>query len=286
MYNDIHSMDIKIKQVIDIAREAATAVMGHLTSQLVIHTKPDNTPYTDADLDAHRIVMMGLGRITPDIPVISEEDSRDKQLAALRNSRRWVTDPLDGSKTSIKYAQGDKKQNGFGVNIALVEDGIPILGAVLYPAKGGGGILYYTGDDGKAYKQEGDKSPREIRTTRPPFSTDMKAAVSWREKERPDKIAGRIIVPVPEVGGGRVCITAEGVADVAWIDRPFSHWDLAAPHAIIKSAGGELVLQDSGSPVIYDNEQFFVLPCIGGSRETLKLLGISDKLNPDIGRAR
>ena len=171
-------MTISSKPVIAIARQAGEAIIQHLQPGLEVIVKADESPVTQADLAAHTIVMHGLAGIDPAIPIMSEEGTPEEKQAAHRSHRRWIVDPLDGSKTSIEYAKGKLDEDGFGVHIALIEDDIPVLGVAYFPAKGNGGVLYYTGDDGRAYRQEGTEAPKRIRTSGLPMSEPLKAAVS------------------------------------------------------------------------------------------------------------
>ncbi len=91
------------------------------------------------------------------------------------------------------------------------------------------------------------------------------------------------IIAVPEVGGGRICAAAEGLVDIGVVERPFSHWDLAAAHAVIKAAGGEIVDATTKEPISYANPELSLTPCFGASHETLKLLGLSND-SPRVGR--
>lgn len=198
-----------------------------------------------------------------------------------------MIDPLDGTKTAIDYANGHKDYDQFGVHIALVQNDTPVLGVAFFPAMADGkGVAYFTGDDGKAYKQTGDAPPKAIQASKPPFKSEgLRAAVHFHENRRPDQIAGRDYIHVPGVGGQRLCLVAEGSADVADMnDIPLSHrgeyaykqWDLAASHAVLKAAGGELVNAETQQPVTYDDPDFKMPGAVAGGRETLNLLQLAN----------
>jgi len=268
--------DIKIADINDIATKAGNRLMelrGNVTST----TKPDGSAVSKADLEANQIVLSGLAKVTPDIPVISEEADKADNLIALASDLRWVTDPLDGTDT---YLAG---YDGFGVHIALVEKGIPILGVVYLPAIDGIGHLYYTGDDGHAYKKEGNNPAVQVRVPTEVDSTRLlRASVHFKQELRPDSIAGDFYDAVAGVGGARVCIAAEGKAEIAWMVRQehewaYSHWDVAAADAFMRAAGGIFVDFETGEDMSYNNENFAVKSGVAGNKDVLNKLF---KFNP------
>ncbi|HZX77153.1 3'(2'),5'-bisphosphate nucleotidase CysQ, partial [Lysobacter sp.] len=119
------------EDVIAIARDAAAAILGIYDSDFAVQHKDDDSPLTAADLAAHRCIVDGLARVTPDIPVLSEESAHAVSLDERRGwSRFWLVDPLDGTREFLK-------RNGeFTVNIALVDDGVPLFGAIQSPVSG------------------------------------------------------------------------------------------------------------------------------------------------------
>lgn len=274
---------IKIEDVIQTAKAAGAVIMQQLTSDLAVHNKGDASPVTAADKMADAIIKSGLRAIAPGIPILSEEDTPDERAAAQASTLKWVVDPLDGTKTAIDYANGHKDYDQFGVHIALVQNNIPILGVAYFPAMAEGkGVAYFTGNNGKAYKKIGEDAPKTIQVSKPPFKAGgLRASVHFHENRRAATFAGRSYVSVPGVGGQRLCMVAEGAADIADmndIDRSFQgvyaykQWDLAAAHAILKAAGGELVAADSKQPVMYDAPDFKMPGALAGGRETLNLL--------------
>jgi 3'(2'), 5'-bisphosphate nucleotidase len=119
-------------------------------------------------------------------------------------------------------------------------------------------------------------------------------AVHARAERRPHQIADRAYTPVAGVGGQRLCLVAEGAADVADMNdisstlsdsHAYKQWDLAASHAIVRAAGGELVAMGDGQPVQYQDPEFKMPGAIAGGREMLHLLQLA-KLPNAAGRAR
>ena len=302
-------------EVVRIAREAGDAIMAQLadTATLGIESKSDDSPVTEADKRAHAIIMQ-LGEKNPDgyslgevltlgIPVMSEEMPLEQQQAIMKCNEYWCVDPLDGTRTAVEYSKGHKENVGFGVLIALIRDGKPVFGVAHYPAQGAlgkngkpVGVTYYTSADGKkAYRQEGEAPRARIRTT---LAHDPLVAACGYRGVAPQQIAGKCVTNRPDVGGSRIIRTAEGVVDVGYMgnDGPisFGFWDLAAPHAILKAAGGQLVtlsgaLSDHAQPDIlkqsevvrYDGSHWatgaqgkpYLPACMAAGRDTLRYLG-------------
>ena len=130
--------------VIAIAREAAAAILAVYENAFEVERKSDSSPLTAADLAAHRIIVDGLQRLTPDWPILSEEAADIPWETRRHWTRYWLVDPLDGTKEFIK-------RNGeFTVNIALIEKGKPVLGVVYAPVL----KVLYSAEGGKAWKDE------------------------------------------------------------------------------------------------------------------------------------
>lgn len=279
--------EIKIDSVISVAKQAGSIIMQELTTAIHVTEKTDESPVTQADKKADASIKQALRKITPDIPILSEEDTPEERAAAISSPFKWVVDPLDGTRTAIQYANGKQDHNQFGVHIALLHNGSPIAGVAYFPAMADGkGICYFTGDNGKAYKQTGDSAPKEIHVAKPPFKPEgMRAAVHVKPERRAATIANRAYVAVPGIGGQRICLVAEGAADIADMnDIPASHqdshaykqWDLAASHAILRAAGGDMVAADSKKPLNYANDVLNMPGAFAGGRETLKFLNFAD----------
>ena len=283
----VERQEIKIEPVITIARQAGRIILQELTSDIQVTSKGDKSPVTHADKMADAFIKAELHKLTPSIPILSEEDTPEERTAPKTSPFKWVVDPLDGTRTAIQYAQGKKDYNQFGVHIALLHNGLPIAGVAYFPAmEEGKGVCYFTGDNGNAYKQTGDAAPKTIHVAKPPFRSEgMRAAVHVKPERRQNTLANRSYVPVPGIGGQRICLVAEGVADIADMnDIPSEHqenyaykqWDLAASHAILRAAGGELVAADSKLPLRYLSENLNMPGSFAAGRDTLKFLELAD----------
>jgi len=128
-----------IQQINQIAFKAGQAILEIYAQDFQVEEKEDNSPLTQADMASHRLIVDALEALTPEIPVLSEESAVIPYAERQQWSRYWLIDPLDGTKEFVK-------RNGeFTVNIALVDDGAPILGVVHVPVSG---VTYYGDKEG------------------------------------------------------------------------------------------------------------------------------------------
>ncbi|MES9968098.1 MAG: 3'(2'),5'-bisphosphate nucleotidase CysQ, partial [Sedimenticola sp.] len=126
----MNNTPIDIEQLIDIARQAGDAILDIYNSDFSVQEKADNSPLTEADLAAHTLITARLAEMTPEIPLLSEESADIAYETRSGWNRYWLIDPLDGTKEFIK-------RNGeFTVNIALIDDGQPVMGVVHVPVTG------------------------------------------------------------------------------------------------------------------------------------------------------
>ena len=150
-------LDALREGIIALAREAAARILVVYDSDFAVERKDDQSPLTAADMAAHHCIIDGLERLTPDIPVLSEESAEDVAALVRRHwSRLWLVDPLDGTREFVK-------RNGeFTVNIALIDEGEAVLGVVQAPVTG----ALWHGQRGRgAFRREGDRDvPVRTRT--------------------------------------------------------------------------------------------------------------------------
>jgi len=214
----------------DIARRAGGAIMQIYAGDFAVEHKGDNSPLTAADLAAHRTILAGLGELTPQIPVLSEESAEEIAWEQRRQWQRyWLVDPLDGTREFVK-------RNGeFTVNIALIEQHAPVLGVVYAPAID---EMYWAWRGGEAR-----------------FSTSTQnAQLRTRPRAAPLIVAGsrshadpRMLGALEKLGPHEVyslgsslkfCRTARGEADLYLRYGPTSEWDTAAGQCVLEQAGG------------------------------------------------
>ena len=250
-------------ELIDLARRAGDAIMQVYAGEFEVQTKEDESPLTVADLRAHRIIVDGLRRMTPDLPIISEE-SEPAAFEVRRNwSRYWLVDPLDGTREFVN------RNTDFTVNIALIDANRAVLGVVGVPVR----EEVFFGDvaSGIAYKTTSDG--RETLKTRtvsdgPGFTVvASRSHGSGRLERYIDSLRvafGR--VARQSVGSSlKFCMLAEGLADFYPRLGPTSEWDTAAAQAVLTAAGGA-VLRFDGSELAYNTKASLLNPdffCVG-----------------------
>jgi 3'(2'), 5'-bisphosphate nucleotidase len=240
-------MSIDMNRVCSIARKAGSAIMSIYDGDHAIEFKDDRSPLTAADKASHEVIVAGLEKHFPDIPILSEE-GKDIPYEVRREWKRfWLVDPLDGTKEFIK-------RNGeFTVNIALVEGQEVTAGVVYVPVKD----RLFFGEKGKgAFVQEGKGEPREIRVRQPEPESGLTVVMS-RSHPSPelDEFLQTIrVAEAVEVGSSlKLCTVAEGRADLYPRFGPTMEWDTAAGQAIAESAGGS-VTDPEGRPLRYNKK--------------------------------
>jgi 3'(2'), 5'-bisphosphate nucleotidase len=220
------------------AKRAGEAILAVYRTDFEVERKEDYSPVTQADLDAEAVILDVLKRLTPDIPVVAEEEASAGRIPAVGN-RFWLVDPLDGTREFLS-------RNGeFTVNIALIEDRRPVLGVVHAPDQN----LTYTGCiPGEATRQEGDGPGTKIRVRTPP-EEGLTVVASRRHgsaSEREHFLAGRKVVNRISCGSSlKFCVVAGGEADVYPRFGETMEWDTAAGHAVLAAAGGLLTTTDN-----------------------------------------
>lgn len=222
-----------IDQITDISREAGLAILDYYHGEIEVDQKDDNSPLTKADLAAHRIIVQSLKELTPDIPVLSEEGGIAGYEERKLWKRYWLVDPLDGTKEFIK------KNGEFTVNIALIEEGIPVMGVVHIPAK----KISYTGEKEKgAFKSEAGDPKQKIFSEKPDLSKPL-TVVSSRSHGADDleeQLAAKGVKVGKKIPAGsslKFCLVAEGAADIYPRMGPTMEWDTAAGDAVFRYSG-------------------------------------------------
>jgi len=216
--------------ICQLAREAGDAIMqvydGH--KPMEVTSKVDDSPVTAADIAAHGVIVRGLQTLTPDIPVLSEEDPPAWEIRQTWG-RYWLVDPLDGTKEFIK-------RNGeFTVNIALIEKGKPVLGVVYAPVLN----VMYSAAEGKASKEEaGHHQQIQVRDARPPLVVVSRSHADDELKEYLQQLGEH---QTTAIGSSlKFCLVAEGKAQLYPRFGPTSVWDTAAGHVVAVAAGAHV----------------------------------------------
>jgi len=241
-----------LPEVADIARRASAAILSVYGKDFEVARKDDQSPLTEADLASQEIIVDALTRLTPGIPILSEE-AADIPFAERSSWKHyWLVDPLDGTREFVS-------RNGeFTVNIALISDHAPLLGVVLVPVTGN----CYCGLAGQgASLQDGGHPPREIRVRVPHAQPLVVVGSRSHANPRLEKhLEGLGEYELVAMGSSlKFCLVAEGKADFYPRLGPTSEWDTAAAHAVVVAAGGQLLRLD-GSPLEYNTKESLLNP--------------------------
>ncbi|WP_447926353.1 3'(2'),5'-bisphosphate nucleotidase CysQ [Vreelandella sp. EE27] len=229
-----------------IAREANKAIMQVYSREFSVEEKADKSPLTEADQAAHLVIMKGLQALPIQLPILSEEDAEG--FSGLdEHGRYWLVDPLDGTKEFIK------RNDEFTVNIALIEQGTPILGVVTAPALD---VAYVAAKGLGAFKIEANGERHTLSVAGMPEPQEAWRVVGSRSHPSPDlaawleKLGAHDMVPMGS--SLKLCAIAEGKADVYPRLGPTCLWDTGAADAIVRQAGGRVETLE-GVPLSYAN---------------------------------
>jgi len=241
-----------LRAVEGIAREASTAILNIYACDFSVREKADKSPLTEADAAAHTLISRRLAALTLSLPILSEED-----VAGFpgpdQAGRYWLVDPLDGAKEFIK-------RNGeFTVNIALIENGVPVLGVVLAPMLS---TLYSAVRGVGAFKQVG------VREQQPIHVAQYKVGTPWKVVGSRSHAGDLLGVALQRLGACELlsmgsslkfCVVADGSADVSPRLGPTSLWDTAAAQCVVEQAGGKVV-RLTGEPLCYGDPSAILNP--------------------------
>ena len=240
-----------LEQVVEIAVAAGREILQiYDHSDFDVEIKGDGSPLTQADRRAHKLIVARLSELTPDVPILSEESSDEVFEARTAWEKMWLVDPLDGTKEFVK-------RNGeFTVNIALLDENKPIMGVVHTPVKC---ISHYAESGVGAFRSELDQMAQPITVRKlDPSNVVMVAsrshagpAVETYRNNLAQQVEG---LEIASMGSSlKLCLVAEGKADIYPRLGPTSEWDTAAAHCVVEAAGGSVTKID-GSPLSYNKE--------------------------------
>ena len=245
--------------VIEIAKEAGQAILDiYNGTDLDVTYKDDNSPLTLADKASNDIIEKGLKRLTPTIPILSEEGKNIDYSNRQQWNMFWLVDPLDGTKEFIK------KNGEFTVNIALISNGEPILGVVYAPVLD---ITWYGDIKEGSYKFENNKPPLKIKSIIPGKEDIVKVVASRSHTDNPK--LKKFLKDYPnhelvKMGSSiKICLVADGTAHIYPRLGPTMEWDTAAAHAVVKYAGGNIYDLNNMNELVYNksnllNPEFLV----------------------------
>lgn len=253
--------------VVEVAKEAGRAILEVYGTEFEVSRKEDHSPLTLADMRSHEIIAGSLRDRYPDIPVLSEE-GREIPFEVRRSwDRFWLVDPLDGTKEFIK-------RNGeFTVNIALVQDHVPVAGVIYIPVSG----RVFVAEVGQGCWEISSGGRKRLTVAR--ISPEGPVRVV-RSRSHPTPGLDQLLSLIPSyeiINRGsalKFCSVAGGEADFYPRFGPTWEWDTAAGQAIVTAAGG-VMFDLSGKPFVYNKENLLNGPFIvSSSMEWLRKTGI------------
>lgn len=233
----------------EISIDAGAAIMKVYNESgdmdVVYKTDRDDSPLTKADTDANDVIKLGLEKLDNSIPILSEEMVAEDYEVRKHWKRFWLLDPLDGTKEFIK------KSKEFTVNIALIEDGVPILGVVYAPALN----ICYSGASGVgAFKSEGGAEKEIVAGNYEKDGLKVVASKSHRSPELEEFIGKIGDNECVAMGSSlKLCLVADGSANLYPRFGPTMEWDTGAAHAVVEASGGE-VTDFEGNRLRYNKE--------------------------------
>jgi len=238
--------------VVALARQAGRAILEVYRTDFSVEAKEDRSPLTQADMRSHRIIIEGLAALTPDVPALSEESWEIPFSTRSQWKEYWLVDPLDGTKEFVK-------RNGeFTVNIALIRDHRAVLGAVHVPVQD---KSYYGCAGHGAFLRDGDCDPVAIHAAKrgsgPVKVVGSRSHPSASLQEYLKHLGPHEILPMGS--SLKLCLVAEGKADIYPRLGPTSEWDTAAAQAVVEAAGGS-VTDTRGAPLLYNTKDDILNP--------------------------
>lgn len=239
---------INISELCAVAVEAGKAILEVYNSDdFEVELKSDNSPLTRADLASHDLIKERLNSLYPDIPILSEEGKEIEFDKRKEWDKFWMIDPLDGTKEFIK------RNGDFTVNIALIENKEPVLGVVHVPVTN---ETYFSDFENGSYKIEKEEKAKRINVSSK--SADEQLIVvqsrSHSGEEELDFYSNYKIKERLSRGSSlKICMVAEGKAELYFRSGPTWEWDTAAGHAILEAAGG-YIINKSKSTLVYNKQ--------------------------------
>jgi 3'(2'), 5'-bisphosphate nucleotidase len=247
------NLDQLIAPAVEIAARAGDEILTIYNSDdFGIETKDDDSPLTLADKAAHNVIVAALAELTPNIPILSEEDADISWAERSQWPEYWLIDPLDGTKEFIK-------RNGeFTVNIALIQGHQAVLGVVHVPVQN---RCFYGYQGAGAFEKDAAGDVKTISVTSPAEQPVRVVGSRSHRGELVDayleKLGEHVMV---SMGSSlKLCLVATGEADVYPRLGLTSEWDTAAAQAVVECAGGK-VIQTSGETLMYNAKEDILNP--------------------------
>jgi 3'(2'), 5'-bisphosphate nucleotidase len=227
----------------DLAARAGAAIMGFYRRNAAVSFKSDASPLTEADSASHDFLAKNLPGLLAGVPVVSEESQESRDFVRDGAGRFWLVDPLDGTKEFLKGT------NEFTVNIALIEEGRPVLGVVHAPALD---LTYFAASNFGAWRRQAAQAPVPIASRR----ADPARLTVVASKDHAGPLVQAMLARLGQatlqsLGSSlKFCLVAEGRADIYLRDLPTMEWDTGAAQCVVEAAGGSVRTLD-GCPLGY-----------------------------------
>lgn len=236
--------NIDLEKIVDIAKEAGEAIMEIYKKDFTVEYKDDKSPLTEADIKANDIICMGLKELYPNIPIMSEENKQVEYKERKNWEYYWCIDPIDGTKEFIK------KNDEFTVNIALIQKNTPVLGVVYAPAIN----EMYTAKKGHGAFKNGVKLPIKrddnnyiVVASKSHMSDETQSFINNIKTNKDKKL-------ISKGSSLKLCMVADGTADIYPRLAPTMEWDTAAAHAIVLESKKQVMSYEDNTPLLYNKE--------------------------------
>jgi 3'(2'), 5'-bisphosphate nucleotidase len=241
-----------LQDTIKLSIQAGDEILQIYNTEFAVETKGDQSPLTTADLASHNCLVAGLEKLSPKLPVLSEESTHLPYSERKQWETYWLIDPLDGTKEFIK-------RNGeFTVNVALIRGNQPILGVVYVPVSG---VCYSAAEGSGAWKQLPDQQPQSIsvrKEAKKPLT--VVGSRSHQTAELADYLKRLGQHELVSMGSSlKLCLVAEGKADLYPRIGLTSEWDTAASQCVVEQAGGK-VTDLNGQVLAYNTKEEYLNP--------------------------
>ncbi|MFN3229479.1 MAG: 3'(2'),5'-bisphosphate nucleotidase CysQ [Asticcacaulis sp.] len=244
----------------DIAEAAAKVILPYWRSDLSVGTKSDDSPVTEADKAAEALILERLSEAFPGVLVISEEAAEHNGLPDGVPAQFFLVDPLDGTRGFVRGAES------FTVNIGLIHNGVPVAGVVVAPATG---LTWFT-HGGKALRRRfGERDGHEIKVRSMPAGQGLALVSHTLTDADATRQAARCGCPHWQAMDSSIkfCLIAEGRADAYPRPGPTKEWDTAAADALLRAAGGRVLVEGNATLTYGKADKGFLNPgflAVGG----------------------
>ena len=259
--------DQTISQIKDMSKLAGIEIMKIYKTDFSVSIKSDHSPVTKADKNANNVILKGLSKLPIKYPILSEEGVPISYQERAAWKSFWLVDPLDGTKEFIK------KNDEFTVNIAFINNNIPVFGVVYAPVYD---LMFWGGEDVGAFKAKGDEpftrisvksdfiDPIRIASSRSHPSGEMDLFLKQFKKYNLISMGSSL----------KICSVADGSVHLYPRLGPTMEWDTAASHAIVKASGGDLIEYGTNNTLSYNKEDLLNPKFIAGNIDKIKNLSM------------